>query len=156
MTATTVPAPKLESADSGAAAPSTASTAAVPSRSAVWTGRVLSGLAIAFLLMDAMMKVLQSKPALEGTVQAGYSAAAVPVLGWILLLSLAVYAFPKTSGLGALLLTGYLGGAVATNVRMGNPMFSHVLFPVYVAAFVWLGLWLRDGRLRAVLPLRTR
>jgi hypothetical protein len=117
-------------------------------------GYVLSGLAVLFLLFDAAMKVLQVPMALQGTIQLGYPTSVVLPLGIVQLICLAVYLFPRTSVLGAVLWTGYLGGAIATHVRVGDPLFSHVLFPVYVAALLWGGLWLREPHLREVLPVR--
>lgn len=126
------------------------------SRKARWTGRVLSGLAIAFLLFDTALKVLAVPAAVEGTVQLGYQPDVLLWLGLIGIACTALYLVPRTAVLGAILWTGYLGGAVATHVRIGDPLFSHILFPVYVAAFLWMGLWLRDARLRAVVPVRGR
>ena len=119
-----------------------------------WTGRVLSGLAALFLVFDSTGKLLQVQPVIDGTRQLGYSSDIVFSLGVILLSCVVAYVIPRTSILGALLLTGYLGGAVATHVRVENPLISHVLFPVYVAAFLWGGLLLRDPQLGAFLPLR--
>jgi DoxX-like protein len=121
-------------------------------KKAVWTGRIVSGLAVAFMAMDGVVKVLQLPVAVEGTVKLGYPSGVVLVLGIIQLSMLALYLIPRTAVLGAVLWTGYLGGAIATHVRLGNPLFSHVLFPTYVAGFLWFGLWLRDRQLRAVLP----
>jgi hypothetical protein len=118
---------------------------------AVWVGRVLSALGILFLAMDAGMKLLQLPAAVEGTTQLGYPASVIVPIGIIQVACLLLYIVPRTSVLGAILWTGYLGGAVATHVRIGNPLFSHVLFPVYVAALLWGGLWLRDRRVRALL-----
>jgi len=117
----------------------------------VWTGRVLSGIAVLFLTMDAAMKVMQIPAAVKGTAELGYPAGVLLPLGIIQLVCLALYLVPRTRVLGAILWTGYLGGAVATHVRVGNPLFSHILFPVYVAALLWGGLYLRDARLRAIL-----
>src|SRR5262245_42452043 len=117
----------------------------------LWTGRILSGLAVSFLLFDSAAKLLEIPPAVAGTKQLGYPAEIVFTLGAILLSCVIVYVIPRTSVVGAVLLTGYLGGAVATHVRVGNPLFSHELFPIYVAAFAWGGLVLRDARLRAFL-----
>ena len=117
----------------------------------VWTGRVLSGVAVLFLAMDATMKVLQVPAAVEGTTKLGYPAAVLLPLGIVQLVCLAAYLIPRTRILGAILWTGYLGGAVSTHVRVGDPLFSHILFPVYVAALLWGGLALRDARLRAIL-----
>ena len=118
------------------------------------TGRVLSGIAVAFLLADGIAKLMKVQPVIDGTVQLGYSPAVIVPLGVILVSSVLTYVFPRTSVFGALLLTGYLGGAVATHVRLAHPLFSHTLFPIYVACFIWGGLVLRDARLQAFLPLR--
>lgn len=132
------------------------SSPARTSRGALWTGRTLSGLAAAFMAMDGMMKVLKLPVAMEGTVKLGFPPGVVFWLGIIQLAMLALYLIPRTAVLGVVLWTGYLGGAIATHVRLGNPLFSHVLFPIYVAAFLWLGLWLRNRNLRAVLPFENR
>ncbi|MGH2901323.1 MAG: DoxX family protein, partial [Solirubrobacteraceae bacterium] len=95
-------------------------------------------------------------PAVEGSTQLGYPESAIVPIGLILLACLVVYVVPRTAVLGAVLLTGYLGGAIATHVRVGNPLLSHTLFPIYVAAMVWGGLWLRDGRVRAMLAPPAR
>jgi hypothetical protein len=121
----------------------------------VWTGRILSGIAVLFLVFDSVGKLLQVPPVIAGSVELGYPRDVVFSLGVILLSCVLVYAIPRTSVLGAVLLTGYLGGAVATHVRVGNPLLTHTLFPTYVAAFVWGGLLLRDARLRAFLPWRV-
>jgi hypothetical protein len=118
-------------------------------------GRVLSGLAVLFLLFDSTGKLLQVQPFIDGTLELGYPRTVVFPLGVILLACVITYIVPRTSTLGAILLTAYLGGAVATHVRVGNPLFSHVLFPTYLAAFLWAGLILRDGRLRVLLPVRS-
>ena len=124
------------------------------SRTVIWTGRTLSWLAVLFLLFDSTAKLLQVQPVVDGTLQLGYPRDIVFTLGAILLACVAAYVIPRTSVLGALLLTGYLGGAVATHVRVENPLFSHALFPTYIAALLWGGLILRDARLRAFLPIR--
>ena len=122
----------------------------------VWAGRIVSGLAVLFLLFDASMKVLRLPVAVEGTVQLGYPADVLVPLGIIQMGCLILYLIPRISPLGAAMWTGYLGGAVATHVRMGDPLFTHVLFPVYVATMLWAGLWLRDARVRALLAPRAR
>jgi hypothetical protein len=122
------------------------------SRKAVITGRVLSGIAVLFLLFDAVGKLLRPAAVLEGTTQLGWPVSVILPLGIIQAIFLIAYLVPRTSFLGAILWTGYLGGAVATHVRIGHPLFSHTLFPVYIAALLWLGLWLRDRRLRTLLP----
>jgi hypothetical protein len=121
----------------------------------IWTGRALSSLAVLFLLFDAIGKLLRPQAVLDGTTQLGYSTSVILPLGIIQLVCLILYVIPRTSVLGALLWTGYLGGAIATHVRLGNPLFSHILFPIYIAALLWLGLWLRETRVRALLPLRA-
>jgi len=118
-------------------------------------GYVLTGLVAAFLTFDTVMKLLQLAPAVQGTTELGYPAGTVVVIGAIELVCLVLYLIPPTSVLGALLLTGYLGGAIATHVRVGSPLPTHTLFPVYVALMVWGGLYLRESRLRALLPFRT-
>ncbi|HET7274513.1 MAG TPA: DoxX family protein [Longimicrobiaceae bacterium] len=125
------------------------------SKTWLWTGRVLSGLAILFLLFDSLGKLMRVDPAIQGSVDLGYPASAVLGIGVTLLICTILYAIPRTAVLGAILLTGYLGGAVATHVRVENPLFSHILFPCYVGLFVWGGLYLRDRRVRALIPLRT-
>ena len=121
------------------------------SRGALWTGRALSTLAVLFLHFDSLGKLMEVPPVVAGSRELGYPASTVFPIGVILLLCVVTHVIPSTSALGAVLLTGYLGGAVATHVRVENPLFSHTLFPIYVAAFVWGGLFLRDARLRALL-----
>jgi ABC-type transport system involved in cytochrome c biogenesis permease component len=120
-----------------------------------WAGRIVSGLPILFLLVDGVMKLVKPAPVVEGTLKLGYPETVIVPLGIVLLACTVLYAIPRTSVLGAILLTGYLGGAVATHVRVGDPLFSHVLFPVYLGVLIWLGLCLRDDRLRALVPLRS-
>ena len=129
----------------------TAVTPAVASRKRLWAGRIISGLAVAFLTFDAAVKLTQSAPALEATGQLGWQASSVLVIGLIEAVCLIAYLVPRTAVLGALLWTGYLGGAIATQLRIGNPLFSHTLFPIYVAALIWGGLYLRDRRVRALI-----
>lgn len=124
------------------------------SKAALWTGRVLSTLAVLFLAFDCTIKLLQSPQAIEGTTQLGYPASVIFPLGIIQLICLVLYVIPQTSALGAILWTGYLGGAIATHVRLGNPLFTHVLFPIYVALLLWGGLYLRNQYLRALLPFQ--
>ncbi len=121
------------------------------SKNASWTGRILSGLTIAFLLVDAVMKIARAQVSVDGTVEFGYPESTVVGIGLVLLAATILYAIPRTAFWGALLVTGYLGGAVASNVRVGNPLFSNTLFPVYVAILLWAGLALRDRRLRALI-----
>lgn len=121
------------------------------SRRNIWAGRILSGIPVLFLLFDAVGKLLKLQPVVEGTVSLGYSENVIVPLGILLLICVVLYVIPLTSILGVILLTGYLGGAVATHVRISNPLFSHVLFPVYVALLLYAGLILRDERVRALL-----
>jgi hypothetical protein len=137
----------------GHAAPRTTSLP-IPA-SHLWTGRVLTAIPILFLTFDGASKVMNVAPVREAMAQLGYSPDAGVGIGIILLACVALYAIPRTAVLGAILLTGYLGGAIATHVRVGNPLFSHTLFPIYIAAIVWGGLYLRDARLRALVPLRA-
>ena len=131
----------------------TSSQTAPVSRKKLWAGRIISALPILFLLIDGIMKLIKPLIVMTATVELGYRETVIVPLGVLLLTSTILYAVPRTSVLGAILLTGYLGGAVATNVRVGTPLFSHVLFPVYLGVLIWLGLYLRDARLRALLPL---
>jgi hypothetical protein len=119
-------------------------------------GWILSGLVIAFLLMDATMKLLALPVVLEAQAPLGFAGAGIARgLGVLLLVCTLLYAAPQTAVLGAILLTGYLGGAVVTHMRVGDPLFSHILFGVYLGVFLWIGLYLRDARVRALVPLRT-
>ena len=118
---------------------------------ALWTGRVLTGIAVTFLFVDALGKLFKLAPVVEGTVKLGYPAEVVFPLGVLLLIGVMLYLFPKTSLLGAIYLTAFLGGTVATHVRVGSPLATHVLFGVYVAVFVWGGLALRNPRLMSLL-----
>jgi hypothetical protein len=120
----------------------------------LWSGRALSAFAVLFLLFDVTLHLLRPPFVIEGTKQVGFPVNAILTLGIIELVCLILYVFPRTAVLGAILWTGYLGGAVATHVRAGDPLFSHILFPTYVALFLWGGLWLRDQRLRALVPVR--
>ena len=121
-----------------------------------WAGRIASGLVISFLTFDSIIKVLALAPAVQATAQLGYPANMVTGLGILELACVIVYAVPRTSALGAILLTGWLGGAIATHLRIGSPLVSHTLFPVYVAALIWGGLWLRSERVRQLLSLGVR
>ena len=126
------------------------------SKTTLWTGRILSAFAVLFLLMDGLGKVFREPAVVEATAQLGYSPNLVVSLGVLVLVCTVLYVVPQTSVLGAVLLTGFLGGAVASNLRVGSPLFSHVLFPVYIGLLVWGGLYLRDARLRALVPLRRK
>lgn len=133
-------------------------TDGVPTKGQLLAGRILSGLVVAFLLFDAGLKLVAPQFAIDNS---------PPNLGWpaeigtmyllavLLLVPTLLHIWPRTSILGAILITGYVGGAIATQVRVGNPLFSHMLFGVYLGVMMWGGLWLRDPRLRALIPLRT-
>ena len=124
------------------------------SKSTMWTGRVLSSLAVLFLLFDATMKFFMDKlppEALEAGASLQWPIEKMPLVGTILLICTILYIIPRTAVLGAILLTGYLGGAIASHVRVGNPLFTHTLFPIYIAIFIWLGIYLRDSRARNIL-----
>lgn len=118
----------------------------------LWTGRTLSGLAVAFLLFDCVIHIMKPAVVVQGFTDLGWSPSLARPLGIIELVCVILYLIPRTSVLGAVLLTGYLGGAVATNLRVAAPLFSNTLFPIYVALFLWGGLVLRNDRLRALFP----
>jgi len=121
-----------------------------------WVGRILSGIPVLFLLLDGVGKLVAPPQVLEATQQLGYPASTVLPLGVLVLAGVLLYVLPRTSVLGAIWLTGFLGGAVATHLRVGNPLFTHLLFPAYLGAMLWAGLVLRDVRLRVLLPFTSR
>ena len=135
--------------------PTAAETAPV-SKPALWLGRVLSGLVILFLLFDGAIKLVPWPIVTETMDRIGYgsSESLARSLGVITLACTVLYAIPPTSILGAILLTGYLGGAMASHLRIGSPLFSHTLFGLYIGLMVWGGFWLRNRSLRALMPLR--
>ena len=126
------------------------------STGALWTGCIMSGLVIVFLLVDGAIKLVPLDIVTETSAQLGLPAtvAMARTLGILTIVSTLLYAIPRTSVLGAILLTGYLGGAIATHLRIGSPLFSHTLFGLYLGLLVWGGLFLREVRLRALIPLR--
>ena len=134
----------------------TSSQTAAVSRKKLWASRIISALPILFLLMDGVMKLFKPPIVVTSTVELGYRETVIVPLGILLLICTVLYAIPRTSVMGAILLTGYLGGAVATNVRVGTPLFSHVLFRVYLGVLLWLGLYLRDEWVRALIPFTSR
>ena len=123
------------------------------SRKRLWTGRVLSGLSAAFFILDGAMKLAKPAVVVEATKQLGYPESTIVGIGVVLLACTLLYLIPRTAILGAVLLAGYLGGAVASNVRAGQPLFN-IIFPVILATIAWGGLWLRDTRLQQLLPLK--
>ena len=134
-----------------ASAPIAAAPSASTSNRIRRAGRILTGIAVLFLVFDTTIKLVGVKEAVEGTVQLGWAPHHLPIIGLIEVACLIVYLVPRTAPLGAVLWTGYLGGAIATHLRLDNPLFSHILFPTYVAALLWGGLYLRDLRVRALL-----
>jgi hypothetical protein len=137
------------------AMPAMAETAPV-SKPARWIGRLLSGCVIVFMLFDGAIKLVPWPVVTETMDRIGYGSSETLArsLGVITLVCTILYAIPPTSILGAILLTGYLGGAMASHLRIGSPLFSHTLFGLYLGLMVWGGLWLRDGSLRSLLPFR--
>jgi hypothetical protein len=134
----------------GARTGGTVSSHQAISKKLIWTGRVLSGLAVLFLLVDAAMKLWKPAVVVEATQQLGYPEADIAGIGLLLLACTLLYSFHRTAILGAVLLTGYLGGAVASQLRAGNGWFN-VVFPVIFGVLLWGGLWLRDLRVRTLL-----
>jgi hypothetical protein len=127
-----------------------------PSKSRLMTGRILSTLTVLFLVMDIVFKFIRPIPpqVLQSVAQLGLQPGLLTAIGILLLICTVLYVIPATSILGAVLLTGYLGGAISLQLRVGNPLFGYVLFPVYLGIFMWTGLCLRESRLLSLLPLR--
>jgi hypothetical protein len=132
---------------------SAAHTLAVARKKPV-AGYVLTALVALFLAFDTVLKVLMLAPAVQGTTALGYPPQSVLWIGIMELVCLALYLVPRTAVLGAILLTGYLGGAVASQLRLEAPLLSHTLFPIYIAVILWGGLYLRERRLRGLVPIR--
>ncbi|HWC77504.1 MAG TPA: DoxX family protein [Blastocatellia bacterium] len=126
----------------------------IVSNKSLWAGRIISGMVALFLLLDGVAKLAKPAAVVEGTLRAGYPESVLDPLGLVLIGCTLLYVIPRTSVLGAILLTGYLGGATATHVRAGDPLFS-IIFPFIVGSLTWLGLFLRDKRLRAIVPLTS-
>ena len=124
------------------------------SKTRLWAGLIISALPAVLLLMDGVMKLFKPRFVVEPTVQLGYPESVIIPIGIVLVVSTVLYLVPRSSFLGAILLTGYLGGAVATHVRVGGGLFP-VLFPVVFGVLIWLGLYLRDVRLSTLVPLRS-
>jgi hypothetical protein len=124
------------------------------SKAMLWTGRIMSGVVVLFLLFDGTTKLIKIAPVVEAQALLGYPDELSRVIGGIVLVCAILYAFPRTSVLGAILLTGLLGGAIASHLRIGSPIFSHTLFGAYLGLLAWGGLFLQDARLRALIPLR--
>jgi DoxX-like family len=124
------------------------------SKGRLWTGRIISGLVVLFLLFDSITKVIKVRAVMEASTQLGYPANTIFTIGIILFVCTAFYIIPQTAVLGAILLTGYLGGAVAANLRIGSAMFN-TFFPIVFAALAWVGIFLRESRLGVLIPFRT-
>ncbi len=120
----------------------------------LWAGRIVSALPVLFLLWDSAMKLVKPSVVVDSFARLGYPQGIAVEIGILQLVCVAFYVVPRTSVLGAILLTGYLGGAVATHVRVEDPLFSHVLFPAYMGVLLWAGLYLREVRLHPLIPLR--
>ena len=124
------------------------------SKKKLWIGRILSTISILFLLFDSIPKIIRIEPVVEATIKLGYPDHIISVIGIILFVCILLYIIPRTTILGAILLTGYLGGAVATQVRIESPLFSHILFPVYLGILLWGGIYLRNEVLKTLITLR--
>jgi DoxX-like protein len=124
------------------------------SSASLWSGRIISALAVIFLLLDGVVKLIKPVFVVDATVRLGYPESVIVGLGIVLVASTIIYAIPRTTFLGAILLTGYLGGAVASQVRVGESLFN-ILFPVILGVLIWGGIYLRDNRLRAIVPFRS-
>jgi len=126
-----------------------------PSKTKLWIGRVLSALPVLFMGWSAIIKFTNIPPVVQSFEKLGLPLSTAHLIGTLELACVLLYAIPRTAVLGAILLTGYLGGAVLTHLRVGDPLFSHVLFPIYLGLVAWAGLYLREDRLRALVPLRA-
>ncbi|KQX68168.1 MULTISPECIES: DoxX family protein [unclassified Paenibacillus] len=124
------------------------------SKGRLWTARVMSGIAILFMLLDSIMKLFKPAFVVDSTVSLGYQEHHIFLIGILGLLSTILYALPRTTILGAIMLTGYFGGVIATQVRLDAPLFSTILFPCYLAVLVWGGLWLRNEQVRKLFSLQ--
>lgn len=137
----------------GAPIDNSANTRSINSRSIIWLGRVVVGLVTVFLLLDAVMHLAVPQPVVDAMTHLGYPLGAARAIGVVELVCLLLYLVPATAPVGAVLLTGLLGGAVAAHVRVGDPIFETYVFPVVIGALIWGGLALRDARVRACLGL---
>ena len=128
---------------------------ALNSRAALWTGRILSIVAVLFLVMDGAIKLVPIQPVTDSLRELGYPAtdSLARFIGIVTLVGTGLYAWPRTALLGAVLLTGLMGGAIASHLRLDHPLFSHTLFGVWLGLFLWIGLWLRDERVRRVMQM---
>ena len=127
----------------------------VVSKKRLWAGRIMSGIVVLFLIFDGVTKLMTIQPVVDGMRKLGYPVPLAPVIGTIVLICVVLYVIPRTAPLGAILLTGFLGGAVASQLRIEMPLLGYTLFPIYLAVLAWGGLYLRDGRVRALLAPRA-
>jgi hypothetical protein len=125
------------------------------SKTTRWISYIMSGLVILFMLMDSIMKFVKPPEVIDGTVALGYGEEHLPIIGFLGLICTVLYAIPRTSVMGSILLTAYFGGAVATHVRLNNPLFTHILFTVYLGILIWGALWLRNKQLRELIAGRV-
>lgn len=126
------------------------------SKTTLWASRIMGGIVILFMLADSIGKFIKPEEVISGTLELGYAEHHLLVMGILGLICTLLYAFPRTTILGAVLLTGYWGGAIATHVRLDNPLFSHILFPVYLAVLAWGAIWLKDEQVRNLLFFRKK
>jgi hypothetical protein len=134
--------------------PETAQACSI-SKKSLWAGRITTGLIVAFLLFDAVIHLMKPAPVVDAFAKLGFPIRLAVPLGLIELVCILLYVIPRSSILGAILLTGYLGGAIAIQLPTGNSLFGEVLFPVYIGVILWGGIYLRDERLRMLIPLRS-
>jgi hypothetical protein len=125
-----------------------------PSKVKVWTGRVMAGIVILFMLVDSIFKFVTNQQVIEGTTSLGFQVHHLPIMGTLGLLSIILYIIPRTEFLGAILLTAYWGGAIATHVRLDNPLSTHILFPVYLGILAWGALYLKSEKFRDLIQGR--
>jgi hypothetical protein len=128
--------------------------AAADSKKMIWAGRIISGIMVLFMLMDGVMKLIKPEAVVKGTMELGFPENTIVGIGIVLLISTVLYLIPRTAVLGAILLTGYLGGAIASQVRVSAVLFN-LIFPFLFGVLIWLGLFLRDSRVRELIPLRS-
>ena len=122
--------------------------ATAPSAAKAWTGRIMGGIVILFMLMDSIFKFVVNDDVIKATTDLGFQTHHLPILGTLGLIATVLYILPRTEIFGALMLTAYWGGAIATHVRLDNPLFTHILFPVYLGILAWGALWIKSERLR--------
>jgi hypothetical protein len=124
------------------------------SKTRLWASRIMGGIVILFMLMDSIFKFVPVEEVIKGSTDLGFQVHHLPIMGTLGLISVLLYTFRRTEILGAILLTGYWGGAIATHVRLDNPLFSHMLFPVYLGLLAWGAVWLKNEQLQKLIPVR--